>query len=165
MISSAGPTTESSERVKILAIVDDLEDVVDKIDEVLASTSTNRRKRDTSQTCSWFDTTLEELIDIASDTSEQSNIATYADTLTEANVDSCSESEETKLKSHKESLEGIIDDYESIIYSAATTMGTSAGQTTLKTSVRPSTGRKLSGITICYHSIRIHTFNLCFKIF
>ena len=121
-------TEEMSEREKKLAIVDDLNDVIDKIDDTIGTASTTtsarRRYRAASMTCSLFDETLDDLIDIASDTSEQKNIATYADSLTTADVESCSDAELANLESDKESLEAIVADYQTSLSTCPTTYTT-----------------------------------------
>jgi hypothetical protein len=54
-----------TERRKKLAIVDDLNDVIEKIDDIIsASASSSRQKRATAMTCSLFDENLDDLIDI-----------------------------------------------------------------------------------------------------
>ena len=119
-----------TEREKKIAIVDDLNDVIDKIDELLETTTSNgRRQMRTEVTCTWFDETLDELIDIASDTSKQSQIATYSDSLKNANVGSCSADEESNLETDKDLLEDIVEDYEGILNTATSSAITSSAIT------------------------------------
>ena len=127
---TAAATTEMSERRKKLAIVDDLNDVIEKIDEVLGKTTTtassSRQKREAGMTCSLFDETLDDLIDIANDTSKQKIIATYADSLTTATIGTCTDDEMSNLEADKESLEAIVTDYESELCTASAATITAA---------------------------------------
>ena len=139
---SISTAAELSEKEKKLAIIDDLNDVVDAIDELITTTtsSTNRRKRVAQVPCSWFEGAVSDLIDIAFDTSEQTNIGNFSTLIKNANVDSCSASEQSTLRTHKESLESIIEDYEDDLNtatSATSTMDTkvSTRQTTFKTTL------------------------------
>ena len=105
-----------SEREKKLAIVDDLNKVIDKIDEVLGTQI--RIIRGAILSCGWFDKKLADLDNIASNTSEQKNIASYTNILINANIDSCSSYEQSSLRTHRDSLELLVKDYEKILFTA-----------------------------------------------
>ena len=95
----------------ILAIADDLSEVIEKINEVIATTKSLRRMM-TSVPCSWFDSTIDDLIDIAWDISEHRNISVYADTITSYTVQPCSAAEHASLQTAKKILEGLVNAYE-----------------------------------------------------
>ena len=95
--------------------------------------STNRRNRASQVSCSWFYGTVSDLVDIASDTSEQKNIATLATLLNSADVDSCSAAEQSILRTHKVSLQGIVEDHEDYL-----STGTSDIRTSYTTSGKPN---------------------------
>ena len=132
-----------TERERKVAVVDDLNDVIDKIDELLdTTTSSGRRQKRTEVTCTWFDETLDELIDIASDTSKQSQIATYSDSFKNANVGSCSADEKSNLEADKDLLEDIVEYYEGILNTATSAAITSTSKTSLASSVSTQTKGK-----------------------
>ena len=71
------------------------------------------KKIATAMSCNLFDETLNDLIDIAYDTSKQKSIAVYANSMTTAAVGTCSDDELSNLETDKESLEAIVTDNES----------------------------------------------------
>ena len=106
----SGTTAGLSERERRVAIVDDLTDVTEKIDEVLDN-SGRKLRLSTELSCSVFDTVLYDLREIAHDHNQHRKIAYLAQTLTAGTVGSCSEEEQTSLQLHKTALQGHIADH------------------------------------------------------
>ena len=125
----SGTTAGLSERERRVAIVDDLTDVTDKIDEVLDDSG--RKLRLSSElSCSMFDAALYDLREIAHDHTKHREIADLAQTLTTADVGSCSQEEQTSLQSHKATLhEKIAEHLEKVNTDGATSYYTSHNST------------------------------------
>ena len=116
----SGTTAGLSEREHRVAIVDDLTDVTDKLEEVLASS--DRILRLSSEwSCSMFDTALYDLREIAHDHTKHRDIADLAQILTAAAVGACSEEEQSSLQSHKTALHGHIAEHLKKLYTDGTT--------------------------------------------
>ena len=116
----SGTTAGLSERERRVAIVDDLTDVTDKLEEVLASSDRILRLSSESS-CSMFDTALYDLREIAHDHTKHRDIADLAQILTAAAVGACSEEEQSSLQSHKTALHGHIAEHLKKLYTDGTT--------------------------------------------
>ena len=69
-----------------------------------------RKKRTEEQDCAWLDDILDDLIEIAADTSKKSEIVSFAALITSAEIDSCTAEELQILKEDVLELESIVCD-------------------------------------------------------
>ena len=149
----SGTTAGLSERERRVAIVDDLTDVTEKIDEVLDN-SGRKLRLSTELSCSVFDTVLYDLREIAHDHNQHREIADLAQTLTAGTVGSCSEEEQTSLQSHKTALHGHIADHLEKLYTGGPTSHHTSYSNTGEVNTYFETSRLLH--TLCNMSMK-HT--------
>ena len=126
-----GATTENPR----YDMIDAIEGVTTFLNNLIDSLG-GRRKR-SLEDCSWLDTKLDGLIEIADDTSKKSEIVEIAGTITSAEITTCTAEEVANLEEDKALLDAIVCDLKLELGESCTTQATTPGL--VSTTVIPGT--------------------------